>query len=88
MFILLLKKLASRGALARWGFAMQRKDIEVDEDLPEFYKCVKLTQADEIIAEEENMQNNFGFLINDPDTIEELERVDVPKKSCQGTPWY
>ena len=34
------------------------------------------------------MQNNFGFLINDPDTIDQLENVDVPKKSCQGTPWY
>ena len=34
---------------------------------------------DEIIAEEENMQNNFGFLLTDPDTIDELEKVLYPK---------
>lgn len=34
------------------------------------------------------MQNKFGFLVNDPDTIKNLESVEVPKKSCQGTPWY
>jgi hypothetical protein len=43
IFILVFKKVASGKALARFGFSMQRKDIEVDEDLPEFYKCVKLS---------------------------------------------
>lgn len=35
--------------------------MKVDEDLPNFFKCVKLSQADEIIKEEENMIKNFGF---------------------------
>jgi len=34
------------------------------------------------------MQNNYGFLIQDPDTIEELEKVVYPIQSMQGTPWY
>ena len=34
------------------------------------------------------MQNNYGFLVQDPDTIEELEKVVYPKQSLQGTPWY
>lgn len=58
---------------------MQRKEIEVDEDLPNFFEAIRLSQADEIIAEEENMQNNFGFLLTDPDTIGELEKVLYPK---------
>jgi len=33
--------------LQRWGFTMSSKDIMVDEDLPNFYKSVKLQQADE-----------------------------------------
>ena len=45
------------------GYGMQRKDIEVDEDLPNFFEAIRLSQADEIIAEEENMQNNFGIQI-------------------------
>jgi len=30
---------------------MTSKDIEVDEDLPNFFKCVRLSQADELIKE-------------------------------------
>jgi len=70
------------------GYGMQKKDIEVDEDLPNFFEAIRLSQADEVIAEEENMQNNYGFLIQDPDTIEELEKVVYPIQSMQGTPWY
>jgi len=80
-FILITQKIMG-AALNKLGYGMQAKEIAVDEDLPNFYKCVKLSQADEVIAEEENMQNKFGLLINDPDTIKELEEVEVPKKSC------
>jgi len=27
----------------KWGFALQSKEIEVDEDLPNFFKTVKLS---------------------------------------------
>ena len=40
---------------------MMKKDIEVDEDLPNFFKVIKLSQADELVNEEENMMNNFGI---------------------------
>lgn len=81
VFILLVQKIGG-AALNKFGYGMQAKEIQVDEDLPPFYNCVKLSQADEVIAEEANMQNNFGILINDPDTISALEKVEVPKKSC------
>jgi hypothetical protein len=72
----------------KWGFALSDQEIEVDEDLPNFFKSVKLSQADEIIAEEANMKANFGFSFNDGDTIETLDATCVPKKAIQGTPWY
>jgi len=53
-FIVITQKLMGE-TLNRLGYGMQAKEIEVDEDLPNFYKCVKLSQADEIISEEENM---------------------------------
>ena len=72
----------------KWGFALQSKEIQVDEDLPNFFKSVKLSQADELVLENENMQNNFGICINDPDTISTLNETCIPKKAIQGTPWY
>ena len=74
--------------LMKWGFTMASQDIKVDEDLPNFFKSVKLTQADELIYENINMQENFGINLNDPDTIATLDTTTMPKKAIQGTPWY
>lgn len=60
---------------------MASQDIKVDEDLPNFFKSVKLSQADELIMENKNMQENFGINLNDPDTIETLDATTMPKKS-------
>lgn len=67
---------------------MQGKEIEVDEDLPNFFDTIKLSMAEEIISENNNMINNYGFEPNDPDTIERLEKASMPKRPMQGTPWY
>lgn len=67
--------------LAHWGFQMAEKELVVDEDLPNFFKSVKLNQADELIKENENMKDNFGFEPNDPDTIEILDATKLPKKA-------
>jgi hypothetical protein len=37
--------------LRKLGFAMTSKDIEVDEDLPNFFKSIKLSYCDELVAE-------------------------------------
>jgi hypothetical protein len=42
--------------LMDWGFALQSKEIKVDEDLPNFFKAIKLSQAQEIILEDDNMR--------------------------------
>jgi len=86
--IICIKVLTPHEYLMRLGFGMESQKIEVDEDLPNFFKVVKFTAADEVLAEEVNMQNNFGILINDPDTITSLKEIIMPKKACQGTPWY
>jgi hypothetical protein len=87
IFLMVLQKIFSE-QLQRWGFALQEKDIEVDEDLPNFFKSIKLSQANEVCAEENNMKENYGFSYNDGDTIDCLEDSKIPKKAIQGTPWY
>jgi len=71
VFLILIQKFFDE-SLKKWGFSLQAKDIEVDEDLPDFFETVKLSMADELLAEELNMRNNFGFSYNDGDTIDEL----------------
>jgi len=67
--------------LDKMGFNMSEKDIEVDEDLPNFFQSLKLSHADELILENINMMENFGFEHNDPDTIQVLDTTKVPVKS-------
>ena len=50
-----LIQLIAGDRLAKWGFQMADVEIVVDEDLPNFFKSVKLSQADELIAENTNM---------------------------------
>lgn len=86
--IICIKVLIRAEHLDKWGFGLEQIKIEVDEDLPNFFSVVRFTAADEVLEEEKNCQENFGFLINDPDTIESLGKIIMPKKACQGTPWY
>jgi hypothetical protein len=67
--------------LMRWGFSMSSKKIEVDEDLPNFFKSLKLSHADELVMENENMEKNYLLMPNDPDTIERLDATKIPKKA-------
>lgn len=62
--------------------------MSVDEDLPNFFKSIKMTQAREIVCENKNMMERFGFEIQDPDTIMGLNRIIMPFKAMQGSPWY
>lgn len=67
---------------------MASKDIEVDEDNPNFFATLKLNQADVLVTHNEQAKKQFGFEFTDPDTIAILDRVNIPKKSLIGTPWY
>lgn len=74
--------------LQSWGFTMSAQDIIVDEDLPNFFSAIKLAQADEIILENQNMMENYGFEVEDPRLISIIDQTKIPKKAIQGTPWY
>jgi hypothetical protein len=87
IFLIVITKVFNE-QLMKWGYSLQQKKIEVDEGLPNFFSVIKLSQADQIVKEEENMEDNFGIQINDPDTVERLDKVTIPKKAVQGTPWY
>jgi hypothetical protein len=67
---------------------MSSKDIVVDEDLPNFFKSVKLAQADEFVKEYENLKKQYGVEIEDQRVMDILDTTSMPKKAMQGTPWY
>lgn len=80
--IIAIKVIVPNEYLAELGFGMESQKIEVDEDLPNFFSVIKFSNADEVLAEESNCKENFGLLINDPDTIKSLKGILMPKKAC------
>lgn len=86
--IMLLQTFIPDEYLQKSGFSLQKDEIRVDEDLPNFFSAVRLNQADEIIKESDNLRDNYCFEIEDPQTLEILDHTHMPKKAIVGTPWY
>lgn len=54
--ILLVFTILAHEWMKRLGFTLGQKDIEIDEDLPKFFKSVTLSQADEIVVKDNYMK--------------------------------
>lgn len=63
-------------------------DLDVDEDLPNFFKVLPLREANRVIAEHDHMQKEYGFELHECTLIEKLENTQWPNRPIQGTPWY
>jgi len=72
------------------GFTMStgQKEISVDEDLPNFFETVLYSSAQELVAEYDNMMNNYLFENTDPDSVANLRHLFMPIKAMMRTPWY
>lgn len=70
------------------GFTAAREDLDVDEDLPNFFKALTIPEANRLIYENEQMQKEYGFELHESSFIEQLNQTQYPKRSIQGTPWY
>lgn len=89
IFLTLIQTCIPNETLAEWGFTMQKHDIEVDEDLPNFWKVVKMGYADEVVKETDNLKDNYFVEIEDPRVVDLLAGVvDMPKRAVTRTPWY
>ena len=50
---------------------------------------LKYSHADELLKENSNMKDNYGFdLFGDPNMIKHLENSAIPRQAIQGSPWY
>jgi len=58
---------------------MSIEAMEVDEDLPNFFEALLLSEADKVIAENKQMMNEFGFELVENDLIEKLEHTRWPE---------
>ena len=45
----------------KWGYVISKREIVVDENLPNFFEAVTLSESEWIIAENQNLRKVYGF---------------------------
>ena len=68
--------------LKRMGYTMAKEDLDVDEDLPNFWKALPAREADRLICENSQMQKEYGFELNESSLIKQLEEEVSPWIEC------
>ena len=74
--------------LKSWGYTISSKQIEVDENLPNFFNAVKVKHARWLVMESNYLKEEFGFTFSDQNVIDRLEDITAPKRPIQTKAWY
>lgn len=88
VFVSLVAKLMNPEAMSMFDLDPGTKLIEVDEDLPEFFECIKFSDANVLLAENSHMISHYQLEVILPQLVQRLQQVQVPPRQMQGTPWY
>jgi len=86
-FIFILQTYFS-DTLTKWGFGFTDVEIDVDEDLPEFFKAVKLSEADWLVSEDKYYKDTYDMDLYDDKLTEKLDDTKAAKSPIQGIHWY
>lgn len=74
--------------LTKWGFTLTANNIEVDENLPNFFEAVKLKDADWVVKEVRYYQEKYGFQFVREGVVKRLDDWSLAKKPISGIAWY
>ena len=74
--------------MEQWGFVISKRQIVVDENLPNFFEAVTLSEADWIIAENRNLREKYGFNMMQREIEMKLDSQPESKKKIRGVSWY
>ena len=60
-FIIIILRVFFGESLSKWGYSISNDIIEVDENLPNFYHALKLSDADWFVKEGNYLKENYKF---------------------------
>ena len=87
VFILIMKGCCG-GKMQEWGYTFSTTNMEVDENLPNFFEAVKLADADWVVFENQNMREVYGFSMVPIWLEQRLDDWSLAKKPVRGVAWY
>lgn len=75
--------------MKEWGFAISSNEINVDENLPNFFNAVKLSDAEWFIKESRYCREQYKFSFANKAVVDKLDSLkNVPKKPITNLVWY
>lgn len=74
--------------MMKWGFTISTNTIEVDENLPNFFQSVKLSDADWLVKESNYLRDTYRFTFANKIVVDRLDAWEVAKKPISGIAWY
>ena len=74
--------------LNKFGFGFTDVEIEVDENLPNFFEAVKLSEANWLVEESKYYNGTYDMKLIDDDLSTKLDDTKVAKSPIQGIHWY
>ena len=88
MLLIYLAQQFFKKTLKKYGFSFSSTKIEVDENLPNFYQSVKLSEADWLVAENAHYREKYQMRMISDELATKLDATAVAKKPIQGIHWY
>lgn len=74
--------------MQRWGYVISKQEIIVDEDLPNFFEAVTLSESEWIIAENKNLREVYGFNMMQREIETKLDSLPAGHTYIRGVCWY
>ena len=87
LFLIVFSKIFTT-AMHKWGYVISKREIVVDENLPNFFEAVTLSEADWIIAENKNLREIYGFNMMQREIEQKLDNLPAGSKYIRGVAWY
>ena len=75
-------------AMSKWGYVISKREIVVDENLPNFFAAVTLSESEWIIAENKNLRKVYGFNMMQREIEDKLDNLPAGTKYIRGVAWY
>ena len=74
--------------MSKWGYVISKQQIVVDENLPNFFEAVTLSESEWIIAENKNLREIYGFNMMQREIEDKLDSLPEGHKYIRGVAWY
>ena len=88
LLVIIVLRATIYDTLQKWGFTISSVNLPVDENLPNFFHAVKLSDADYMVYENKNLRKNYGFNMIPMHVEQRLDNKQNSNKSIKGVAWY